>query len=463
MKKFAYWPSVNADIRKYVKACKTCLKTKVARGTAPMLRNPEVMRPWDRLNLDLIGPLPTSTDGNKYILSVVDTLTRYSVAVPMPDKAATTVTRCLINHVFAPFGLPRSLYSDQGKEFVAQVTTDVIKAFGVKQRQITVYRPQASGLVERFNQHIVSILRSLVHEHPETWDVSLPLAVLAHNISYHRTLRESPYFLFYLRDANVPYETLALKPSPWYNVDNMKQELLLRAHTTFDIARKFLEEDKSRQEEYANKNAKPVTYQVGDRVYVQKKGNVPKLSSKYVGPMRLIRLLGVIAWVKDLVSFKVYQVHVDRLKIESSVSEIEAPHVQDAFPTKEAILEGEYERVKKSELEKAGLKETNVDRTVAERFFAQELTIPSQNNTQTPISGGSNKIADPLGDVATAAQTNEDVQASKDCVNSATEQLTDVPCSSATEQLTDVPYPLRSKGIKVDDNEWVMSKTLEYK
>ena len=314
IKKFAYWPNVNADVKEYVSSCPVCLKTKTSRARAPMLRNPEVMTPWDRINLDLIGPLPKSSDGNQYILSVVDVLTRYCVAVPMPDKMATTVTRSLVNHVFAPFGVPRSLYSDQGKEFVAQVTTDVLKAFGVKQRKITVYRPQASGMVERFNQHIVAILRALVHEHQESWDVSLPLAVFAHNTSYHRVLRESPYFLMFLRDANVPYETIAMNPSPWYNIDNMKQELLLRAHATFEIARKFLEEGKIKQESYANKKAKPVTYKLGDRVYVQKKSNVTKLSSKYVGPMRIVRLLGVIAWVKDLVSFKVYQVHINRLK-----------------------------------------------------------------------------------------------------------------------------------------------------
>lgn len=226
LRRFAYWPSVNSDVKKYVRMCEVCLKTKVGRARAPVLRNPEVQKLWDRLNLDLIGPLPPSND-NKYILSVVDVLTRYAIAAPMPDKTAVTVARTLVNHVFAPFGPPRSLYSDQGKEFVAQVTTDLIKAFGIHQRHITVYRPQASGLVERFNGHIISILRALVHEHPDSWDISLPLAALAHNTSYHRVLKETPYFLLFLHDANVPYETIVKKPSPWYNIDSLKHEMML--------------------------------------------------------------------------------------------------------------------------------------------------------------------------------------------------------------------------------------------
>ena len=456
LRSFAYWPNINSDVKKFVRTCKVCLKTKIGRSKAPILRNPEVQRPWDRVNMDLIGPLNVSNDGNKYILTIIDVLTRYAVAVAIADKSASTVARALINHVFAVFGPPRSIYSDQGKEFVAQLTADVIKSFNVRQRTITIYRPQASGLVERYNSHLISILRALVHEHQDSWDMSLPLAMLAHNTSYHRVLRETPYFLMFLRDPNVPYSSLLKAPSPWYNVDSLKHELLRRAQTSFIIARKFIEEGKEIQEKYANKKAKTVNYRLGDRVYVQKKINITKLGSKYVGPYRVVKILGVILWVKDLHSFKIYRVHVDRLKLELSVCESESVEAQAAFPTGNDTLDREYEQVSEVELKESGLKESNVPRTNAETFLAQDLGITNKE----------------LNSVQDEAVVNEEVDLAMQAYNdiedgqlSASRALVE-PVAQSVD--TDVPtasegYPLRSRGVNVQSNEWVQNRTLEYK
>ena len=452
LKRFAYWPTLNKDVKEYVKRCRVCLKTKSCSNRAPILRNPEVQRPWDRLNLDLIGPLPISTDGNKFILSVVDVLTRYAIAVPIPDKSAATVARALINNVFAVFGPPRSLYSDQGKEFVAQLTIDAVKAFGCHQRHITVYRPQASGIVERFNGHIVSILRALAHEHQDSWDISLPLAILAHNTAYHRILKETPYFLLFLRDANVPYEMVSQKPVPWYSLDSLKHEMCLRAQLTFEIARKYIEEGKIVQEKYANQKAKPVKFRLGDRVYVKKMHSVSKLSSKFVGPMRIIKLIGVVAWVKCIVSFKTYKVHIERLKLEQSVSEIESPTVQAAFPTREANLHSEYERVTERELVTAGLKEANVATSVAERFLNQELSLPSSSDINQEQANNSSSSSNQNNNVATTTNDNEATLAIEDNVLSDT----------AVAEIKSNSYPLRSN-TTVEDTNWVMPKALEYK
>ena len=63
LKAFAYWPTMVRDTKGFIKKCQVCLKTKHRRGpNAPTLRNPEVQNTWDRLNLDLIGPLAPSDD-----------------------------------------------------------------------------------------------------------------------------------------------------------------------------------------------------------------------------------------------------------------------------------------------------------------------------------------------------------------------------------------------------------------
>ena len=189
---------------------------------------------------------------------------------------------------------------------------------------------------------------------------------------------------------------------------------------------------------------------------MQKKINITKLGSKYVGPYRVVKILGVILWVKDLHSFKIYRVHVDRLKLELSVCESESVEAQAAFPTGNDTLDREYEQVSEVELKESGLKESNVPRTNAETFLAQDLGITNKE----------------LNSVQDEAVVNEEVDLAMQAYNdiedgqlSASRALVE-PVAQSVD--TDVPtasegYPLRSRGVNVQSNEWVQNRTLEYK
>ena len=433
LKSFAFWPTMSRDVKNFVNSCTSCLRTKNSKGhKAPILRNPEVSGTMQRLNMDLIGPLPESQDNHRYILTLVDVLSRYGFAVPLKDKSASTVSRALINQVIGPFGPPRSIYSDSGREFTAEITAQVLKAMGVHQRHITVYRPQASGMVERLNSTLTSILRALVHEHPGSWDASLPLALLAYNTAYHRTLKESPFFIFFLRDPNLPYSTLLGSQSPWYCVDSVKHEMLLRSNTAFLLARKYIEEGKQEQEKYGNRKAKLRPIKEGDRVWLKKVVNVSKLGAKYAGPMRVVKTLGVIYWVRDLTSLKIYQVHVDRLKHEQEVSKDEAASVRDAFPVGDTDLGNECDKVSKQELESEGIIEPKKgETTLGEDFCNEQIGV-----SETVLNSGKEH------------PTNE---------------LTDQAEVSPVSDKPSPTYSLRNRGAITTDQPWVMERPVEFK
>ena len=77
----------------------------------------------DILYVDLMGPIsPEDNQGNKYVLTMLDSFSRFAVAVPLPNKTAQTVTRAMTAHWLAPYGRPKAIYSDLGKEFTAAVT-----------------------------------------------------------------------------------------------------------------------------------------------------------------------------------------------------------------------------------------------------------------------------------------------------------------------------------------------------
>ena len=116
--------------------------------------------------MDLIGPLPESRKGNKYILTVIDSFSRFTLSVPLPDKKMFTVARAMVNEVFSVLGCPDILYSDRGLEFTGKDFREAVRSLGILQKFTTSFNPQSNGLAERFNRSLVEILRCLVFEQP---------------------------------------------------------------------------------------------------------------------------------------------------------------------------------------------------------------------------------------------------------------------------------------------------------
>ena len=113
-----------------------------AEPKALILRHGDVCRPWQRLNIDLIGPLPASEDNHKYILSVVDMFTRYGIAIPLVDKSMVVVSRAMVDHVISPHGCPEEIFSDNGSELVGAAFRQAVKSLGISQKFITHFVPK---------------------------------------------------------------------------------------------------------------------------------------------------------------------------------------------------------------------------------------------------------------------------------------------------------------------------------
>lgn len=108
----------------------------------------------ERVALDIMGPLPLSDKGNRYLLVIEDYFTKWTEAVPLPDQEAITVANALIESVITKFGVPRELHSDQGSNFESNVFKEMCKLLGIQKTRTSPYRPQSDGMVERANQTI---------------------------------------------------------------------------------------------------------------------------------------------------------------------------------------------------------------------------------------------------------------------------------------------------------------------
>jgi len=105
--KRAYWVGWTRDVRDFCRRCDTCAK--YHRGTVRKqceLQNMCMRAPWERVAIDVTGPHPQSSKGNKYMVTMLDHFTKYAFAFPIRAHDAVTVGKHLVERVFLVYGVP---------------------------------------------------------------------------------------------------------------------------------------------------------------------------------------------------------------------------------------------------------------------------------------------------------------------------------------------------------------------
>ena len=97
-----YWIRLNDDIERHCQTCDKCGARKVApKQVRAPLKQYQVGAPLERMAIDILGPMPVTEKGNKYILVVGDYFTKWMEALPLPDQEAHTVADALVNRFSA--------------------------------------------------------------------------------------------------------------------------------------------------------------------------------------------------------------------------------------------------------------------------------------------------------------------------------------------------------------------------
>ena len=110
------------DVRRFVRNCNTCGKSKIWReqkhGLLKPLPIPEHI--WSEFSVDFITGLTPSKDCTS-IMIVTDRLSKSIIAVPMKETRAINVAQTLLEHIFQHHGLPTVIVSDRGTQFVSML------------------------------------------------------------------------------------------------------------------------------------------------------------------------------------------------------------------------------------------------------------------------------------------------------------------------------------------------------
>ncbi|KAG6939121.1 hypothetical protein G0U57_003090, partial [Chelydra serpentina] len=174
-----FWPGVHEDVRRYCTSCPECqLHSPRPHFRAPLIPLPIIEVPFERIAMDLIGPLEKTARGHQHVLVVLDYATRYPEAVPLRNTASKTIAKELVQ-IFARVGLPKEILTDQGTPFVSKLMKDLCSLLHVQALRTSVYHPQTDGLVERFNRTLKAMIRKVVSRDGKDWDTLLPYLMFA--------------------------------------------------------------------------------------------------------------------------------------------------------------------------------------------------------------------------------------------------------------------------------------------
>ena len=205
-----WWPAIDRAAEKRCRACHGCQVMAPPAPPPPVKPTPLPDMPWEHLACDLLGPLPTGES----LLVVVDYYSRFfEVDILKSSTTAEVIINRLDNH-FCRQGLPTSLRTDNGPQFVADVFKQYLAEVGVEHRRTTPLWPRANGEVERQNRSLLKTIR-VAHAEGKPWRAELRKFLLAYRATPHSTTGQTPSFLLFGRTIRDKLPSICVGCKAW--------------------------------------------------------------------------------------------------------------------------------------------------------------------------------------------------------------------------------------------------------
>lgn len=289
IKRRYFWTSMEEDITKFVNSCTDCQKQKYTKITKqPMEITTTANTAFEKIYLDIVGPLDRDNSNYNYILTLQCELTKFVCAFPLTTKSSAEVAKTLVEKFILKYGIPNIIATDRGTEFTSELFKNVCKLLKIKKLESTSYRHESIGSLEVCHKNLAAYLRIQCEKSPYDWSDWLPYWSFSYNTTVHSETKYSPYELVFGKACLLPSNLKGNNIEPLYNFDDYPSELKYRLSISQRDARKNLLQSKLRRKQYYDRYTNPTSYNVGDEILVKNEtGN--KLSQLYLGPYTVIK------------------------------------------------------------------------------------------------------------------------------------------------------------------------------
>lgn len=267
-----YWPGMHESVVKYIGSCAVCLTYKSQNHTTlgEMGRPKQCSRPHQMISVDFVGPLPVTRKQNSYMLVVTCCFTKYCNIFPLRRATADAVVNVLENSIFLVYGIPQTIFLDNGSHFISSTTKALFEKYKVPNVYFTPrYTPQIN-LVERYNKTIVTSLSTFVENDHRSWDIYIPQVQFAINNSVNEATGYTPSFLVYGRElvlCGSHYVDSDLGDEVLFLPRDIYAENLGCLSSVFNDVQASLWNAHVKNTAHYNLRRKPAEYNVGDVVF----------------------------------------------------------------------------------------------------------------------------------------------------------------------------------------------------
>lgn len=289
-----YFPGLRRYVTEYLKTCIECQRYKPSNfKPAGLLQTPVPAQRFEVIAVDLFGPLPKGPCGERWILIVEDTASKWVELFALIDATAEVCAKTLVNEVFMRFGVPRRMISDNGVQFVADVMQKAMFVLGVKQNLIPLYHPEANP-VERKNRDLKAHLAILLEGRHQQWPEVLSFVRFAFNSSVCTSTEQTPAYLTFGRELRSPISA-QLDLRAVVESENFVPQIspyLSKLAETISTAKENIEHHQDIQKTRADlRRSEPYQFAEGDLVLMKthvlsnaSKGITSKFNPKRDGP-----------------------------------------------------------------------------------------------------------------------------------------------------------------------------------
>lgn len=287
-----YWKTMFNDTKQFVDTCHECQMSKKHKEKMTSTENIQKREVWSDLAMDLMGPF----EGGRSIIILIDMFSKFTVGKVLKRTISKNIISFL-KETFNKFGVPKSVLSDNGKQFISLGTKEFLKFKGIADKNSTPYNPQGNGIAERVIRTIKGNIRSLYVEGLDLKE-SLEKSLFAYNTTYHDSTRYSPFELMFGRKSNSVLRNKL--------IDNQGE--IMRETPNITVGRKRLiakhnlltqEYNQNKRLIKKNKIDKNITFEEGERVVIRNEHRTNTLDPYYKGPYKIIRKINKFLYMVE--------------------------------------------------------------------------------------------------------------------------------------------------------------------
>ncbi len=180
------------------------------------------------------------------------------------------------------------------RNLTSKILEAICKEYDIVKTNIVAYHPASNGMVERSNRRSSNIWKLLVGDVSSSWHEWMPQVMVSLNSSLHTSIGDTPHFILFCQDRNLPYNILFKKEDPFYNFDDTVRLRTLDFQRIYELVLSNITDSKLAMNEQQWKKAREKIIVVGDIVYMKVHEPKNKLAPRFEGPYRVTDIVSGI-------------------------------------------------------------------------------------------------------------------------------------------------------------------------